>query len=145
MRNLRIGVVGYSSANFDEAEARALLKKHITEIVEEYGSQGCKYDAIEVVSGLTNYGVPKLAYELATEMGLLTIGISAEEALEHETFPVDKVVIEGEKFGDESETFLNYIDCLVRIGGGQQSMAETRQFKKICAADQEKFIIEEDL
>ena len=31
--------------------------------------------------------------------------------------------------GDESVRFIEYIDCLVRVGGGKQSMKETEMAK----------------
>ena len=43
---------------------------------------------------------------------------------------VKKVILKGEKFGDESEDFVRYIDALIRVGGGKQSRQETELFKK---------------
>lgn len=60
----------------------------------------------ELVSGLTNMGIPKLAYEIADKKGWTTVGFSAEEAKEYECYDVDKEIIVGKKFGDESEEFI---------------------------------------
>jgi len=126
---LRIGVVGYSGRKFDEAVARAELSRIFSEEMETREADPAR---IEVVSGLTNLGVPKIAYEVATEMGMKTVGISASRALTCEagTFPVDKQIIVGQNYGDESEEFIGYIDVLVRIGGGKQSMAEAARFRE---------------
>lgn len=114
---LRIGVVGYSARKFDQTAARAELKRIFTEEMETREADPRR---IEIVSGLTNLGVPKIAYELATEMGMKTVGISASRALTSDagTFPVDKQIIVGQNYGDESEEFVGYIDVLARIGEG---------------------------
>ena len=39
------------------------------------------------------------------------------------------MIIVGKEWGDESETFLNKIDCIVKIGGGKQSEKEFAQAK----------------
>jgi len=87
-----------------------------------------------VVGGLTNMGIPKLAYEIADEEGWIKTGFSAEQAFEVDsgTYPVDKTIIYGQKFGDESHQFVSYIDCLIRAGGGKQSLEEVRLFKYRC-------------
>jgi hypothetical protein len=134
---LKIGVVGFSSRKFDQKEARKLLHENISSFME--GSQVSK-DKIEIVSGLTNMGVPKIAYEIAVELGLRTIGISAKKALTVGcgVFPVDEQIIVGDKFGDESEAFIEYIDCLIRIGGGEQSRKEVQMFKEKCSKNSQE-------
>lgn len=121
-----IGVVGYSGAKFDEDIAKALLVLAF-DIVEA----DSKSDEYAVVSGYSNMGIPKLAYEEADKRKWKTVGFSAEEAKEYELYDVDEEIIEGEKFGDESEKFIEYIDCLVRVGGGKQSMEETQKAKDL--------------
>lgn len=44
------------------------------------------------------------------------------------TFPCNRQTIVGERWGDESETFLSSIDVLLRFGGGPQSQAEFGKF-----------------
>jgi hypothetical protein len=126
---LRIGVVGYSGRKFDEAVARAELTRIFNEEME---TREADPGRIEIVSGLTNVGVPKIAYELAADFGMKTVGISASRALtaDEGVFPVDKQIIVGENYGDESEEFVSYIDVLVRIGGGQQSRDEVEMFRE---------------
>ena len=115
-RTFRIGVIGYSAQAFDENDARLILRRAL----EGHALAG----RCEVVSGLTNLGVPRIAYEEAVKLGLRTVGIACKKATEHECFPCDEVVIIGEEWGDESPTFLASIDVLIRVGGGKQSASE---------------------
>ena len=121
---LRIGIVGYSAQKFNEEKARAIISKIFDDLEEQYG------DNIVVVSGLTAIGIPKLAYEEAKRRGWKTVGIACRKAYEYERFPVDEEIIVGENWGDESETFINNVDILIRIGGGTQSRKETEMAKK---------------
>ena len=118
---MKIGVIGYSPQKFDESKA----KKLILQGMEEMGFQ----DTDSIVSGLTNIGIPKIAYQLAKEHGLETVGIACKLATDYECYPVDKKIIIGDVWGDESQTFLNYIDVLIKVGGGKQSEQEFSKFK----------------
>lgn len=128
MGRLRIGVVGFSRSQFDHDEARAKLRECVEAALARAGV--APGDA-ELVSGLTNQGVPRLAYELAAALGMRTVGVSARQALRVRAgvFPVDEQVIVGERFGDESAAFLARIDVLIRIGGGPQSRREAEAFR----------------
>ena len=121
----KVGVVGYSGAKFNEDVAKALLAIAF-DVVEEY-NESKEY---ELVSGLTDVGIPGIAYRMAKRRGWKTVGLSAAEAKEYDCFPVDEEIIVGENFGDESKEFISYIDCLVRVGGGKQSLDETELAKK---------------
>ena len=66
-QTLRIGIVGYSAQPFDPIQARALLDECLSTVLQLYSGQ-----PIEIVSGLTNQGIPALAYELATERHYVT-------------------------------------------------------------------------
>jgi len=122
----KIGVVGYSNDDiFDHNIAKALLEIALDLVTKVHKSK--KY---ELVSGLTSCGIPKLAYEIADKKEWITVGLTAEEAQKYDCYNVSKTIIEGKKFGDESEKFIDYIDCLVRVGGGKQSMKETEMAKK---------------
>src|SRR5689334_10511841 len=127
MSRIRIGVVGFSRRHFDHAEANARLRECIAAVLAR---ANVGPDDAELVSGLTNQGVPKLAYELARELGMRTVGVSAKQALRARAgmFPVDERVIVGERYGDESDALFQRIDVLIRIGGGPQSRRETEQF-----------------
>ena len=136
MLKIKIGVVGYCPpTKFDENEAERMINE--------------AYDAVQqvhpdkkkiVVSGLTNVGVPALAYRAAVQRGWSTKGIACSKASEYPLFPVDEKVIIGHEWGDESHEFVNGIDILIRVGGGKQSLKE--------AADvwmQRKPVLEYDL
>ena len=126
MENLRIGVVGYSAQKFDIATANSLLYSAFDYISMHYPNR-----PIEIVSGLTLYGIPKLAYEAAFVLGYSTRGIAPECAVTMPCWDCDEVTIVGKTWGDESETFLNSIDILLRIGGGKQSHEETNIAKSM--------------
>ena len=124
---MKIGVVGFSRNQFDKKAAEKQLRNHINELILDR-----KNDQVEIVSGYTNTGVPKIAYQIADELGLYKVGLSARQALRVRcgVYPVDKEIIVGEKFGDESEAFIDYIDYLIRVGGGPQSLHEVEMFKE---------------
>lgn len=127
-QTIKYGIVGFSRNQFD--------KKRATEILEElFESIKSKHldKEIEIVSRYTNSGIPQIAYELSDKFGFITVGFSANQALKVRSgvYPVSKVILKGEKFGDESEDFVNYIDELIRIGGGKQSRHETELFKRL--------------
>ncbi len=129
--HMKIGVVGHSSDNIDETLGSTLLDQMISKIV----AITTMSEDIEIVTGLTNIGVPKLAYNIADKRNYSKIGISAQQAYEVKcgVYPVDKEIIVGQKFGDESTVFIDYIDYLVRVGGGTQSANEVKLFKDKCS------------
>lgn len=124
--SLKIGVVGFSRNQFDQEEATNKLHDMIKQIIENYPDR-----EFEIVSGLTNMGVPRLAYLLADQLGIYTTGFSAKQAFSVYAgiYPVKQQIIVGDKFGDESEEFVRYIEVLVRVGGGAQSRHEVELFK----------------
>ncbi len=132
---LRIGVTGYSAQKFDIAEAARILR-------EAYDGINAKNPTRPkaVVSGLTNLGIPAIAYREAKTRGWRTVGIACSKAEEYDCFAVDERIIVGNEWGQESETFLKSIDVLVRVGGGGQAHRETETFKKL-----KKQVIEYDL
>ena len=122
---LRVGVVGYCPPTvFDEDEARRMIRDAYDKIAELFGDR-----EVVIVSGLTNVGVLKIAYEEATRRGWRTAGIACERAQEHELYPVDEKMIVGKNWGDESPTFVANIQAIVRIGVGKQSLRETELVK----------------
>lgn len=125
MNELRIGVVGYCPpSKFDKAEAMRMIRSAYDKI----GMQNPNMPKT-IVSGLTNAGVPALAYKEAAARGWRTAGIACEKASEYKCFPVDEKIIAGNDWGDESQTFLNSIDVLIRVGIGKQSIRETEGMK----------------
>ena len=128
MNELKLGVVGYCPpTKFDEVEARRMLNEAYCNVKLDFPNK-----IVTVVSGLTNVGVLKLAYEEAKNRGWRTAGIACEKARGFEWFPVDDTpIIIGKNWGEESETFINSIDALVRIGIGPQSIKEARLVKAL--------------
>tara|TARA_R110001599_G_scaffold306849_1_gene513383 strand:- start:94 stop:537 length:444 start_codon:yes stop_codon:yes gene_type:complete len=127
---MKIGIVGYSSKKIDENMGTQLLEQEISKIVISHS----KAESVEIVTGLTSIGIPKLAYQIADKRNYIKTGISAQQAylVKCGVYPVDNEIIVGEVFGDESQTFVDYIDYLVRIGGGKQSAHEVALFKEKC-------------
>jgi len=123
---MKLGIVGYSSGKFDEDQAKIMILKGIMQAELETNRM-----ITQLVSGLTDQGVPSLAYHLVNDMDIETVGIACAKASEYPCFPVDQEIIVGDDWGDESETFLDHIDALVRVGGGDQSLREVKQFKKL--------------
>ena len=122
----KVGVVGYSDDKvFNQDIAKALLAIALDIVEEDFGDK-----EYSLVSGCSNMGVHKLAYELADKREWETVCFSAEEVKQYDCYDTDKEIYFGEKFGDESEEFIKYIDCLVRIGAGKQSLDETEMAKE---------------
>jgi hypothetical protein len=119
MSELRIGVVGYSATDFNERKAKKLVKKGFDSVLDNHSGTPC------VVSGLTNIGIPKIAYKEASNRGWKTAGVACNKAEDYETYPVDEKTIVGSDWGDESDEFLSQIDVLIRVGGGDQAIEET--------------------
>lgn len=126
-----VGLVGYSETKFDEEKAYEIIEQQLNDINNGLLlSPPFKKKEPVLVSGLTNLGIPKIGYEIASKLGWKTIGISAEDALNYDLFDVDEQIIVGKEFGDESEEFISMLDCLIRVGGGPQSMRETGMAKE---------------
>src|SRR5690606_8584996 len=115
------GFVGYSSTKFDEKEAKDIIDKIFLSLTNN--------DII--VSGGTAVGIPLLIYKKAKSMNMKTIGIMCKKGYDYEVFPVDEMIVVGEDWGDESKEFLGSIEILYRIGGGKQSLEETKEAKRM--------------
>lgn len=122
---LKIGVVGYSGQRFDETQACDFLRKALDKVAADY-----PHHELAIVSGLTDLGIPHLAYLEAVRRGMRTVGIASEKAQKYQRFPVEEKMIVGKNWGDESHAFLQNIDLLIRIGGGKQTMNETAAAKQ---------------
>ena len=121
-----VGVVGYSgdlSRNErDDAEVvvrTALCKLFRVMLESNDGPVWC-------ISGATDLGVPRIAYQEAKRLGCLSVGVTAEAAKTHPLADLDLLSVIGEKFGDESDSFISALDHLCVLGGGQQSLAECK-------------------
>lgn len=128
-RLFRIGVVGYSPpSKYNVRKANYLLKLGLNKILKEHNITP---DQVELVSGLTDVGIPGQAYHIAKNMNMKTVGIACFKAKNFPMFPVDKKMMVGKNWGDESPLFLKYIDVLLKIGGGNQSREEMIQTKSM--------------
>ena len=128
---IRIGVVGFSRNQFDQVTARTIIRTNFEQLHKKYGA----IREVEIVSGYTAMGVPKIAYEEAAKFGFVKVGFSARQAFQVKcgVFQVDKEIIVGQRFGDESHDFVTYIHGLLRVGGGKQSRHEVDLFKQVKA------------
>lgn len=119
---LKVGIIGYSAKKFDKNDAIYLINKGLDYFKVQNGD--------ELVSGLTDLGIPGLSYRIGRGRRLKLIGIACERAHDEDSicYPVDEEIIVGENWGDESQTFLDYIDCLIKVGGGPQSEKEYSSF-----------------
>ena len=124
MEPFKIGVVGYSSGKFNEKQARLLVQLALAYVTSQNTN-------VKIVSGLTDMGIPALAYEFAQRNGHPTVGVACSKAEKYDCFPVDEKIIVGEEWGDESNTFLTMCDMLIRVGGGKQSLEEVETFKSM--------------
>ena len=123
-RVYRVGIVGYSAQEFDKEKAQYLVNAAL----QPYANLGSD---LMIVSGLTNLGIPALAYAWAVNNCARTKGIACKKASDFECFACDEVTIVGENWGDESPVFLSAIDLLIRIGGGKQSFSEVEKAKEL--------------
>ena len=122
-KKLRVGVIGYSSQGFDVNEARRIIRNIFNTFEKKEGKN------VNIVSGLTNLGIPKIAYEESVKRGWTTTGIACKKAKEFNLFDVDNVMIKGKEWGDESKLLLDNIDILIKVGGGKQSEKELEKAK----------------
>ena len=95
---LRLGVVGYCPpTRFDETKAVGMVQASYNAVMGDFPGW-----EITVVSGLTNVGVLRLAYEEAKRRGWRTAGVACEKAyaLRDQWFPVDEEpLIVGKEWG----------------------------------------------
>lgn len=120
---LRIGVVGYSATPFDAKAAHSALVTLLNRVLTQH-----PHAHVTLVSGLTDLGIPALAYREAARRGWRTEGFACAKATEFERYPVDEEHLIGADWGDESHAFLASVDVLVRIGGGPQAQREYDAF-----------------
>jgi hypothetical protein len=119
MKKVYIGIAGYSGKKFSEGVAKNMIQKDFNYLSDKYSDR-----EVVIVSGLTNIGIPALAYACAASMGFFTMGIACSKAKDYECFECDYVNIVGNNWGEESESFLNIITELYTYGGGSQTKEE---------------------
>jgi len=117
----RIGFIGYSTTRFNEDKAKEIIDG----IFESF------YGDEVIISGATNFGIPKLVYEKANECGMYTIGVMCNAGFGMQLARLNDLIVEGQDWGDESEKFLSMLDVLYKIGGGNQSITEFEKAKEL--------------
>ena len=122
MKDFKVGVIGFSAQKFDEEVASNIISV-MFDSIEKSHPEFTEQDFV-CVSGLTDLGIPSLAYLEADQRHWTTIGIACEKAQEYDCYDVDEAIIVGDDWGDESQEFIKSIDILLRIGGGKQSKKE---------------------
>lgn len=149
MSKIKIGVIGYSAKSFPIYEAynkivsaleKAIYLSANYKIFDGYWNNWERaklitYPKFEIVSGFTDYGIPALTYcaceKFERDYKIETVGFAPKCALNDNICKVGKQVIVGENYGDESEEFIKYIDILIKVGGGKQSIKEAKLFKQL--------------
>lgn len=117
---MKIGVIGYSAQKFDEQEALEILRSFFSTLPTES----------EIVVGYTDLGIPGLAVKVAREFGFKVRAVANQKDLQPKyanNHPdVDVLVTDDEwvEREDESPWFVDYVDKILRIGGGNQSKNE---------------------
>lgn len=120
-QTVRVGLVGYCPpSKFDEEAALEMIQEAFDHIEAKFPDHH-----VSLVSGWTNVGVLALGYAEAHKRGWSTVGVACNKAFDFELFDVNHGYAVGKEWGDETEKFLSEIECMVRIGGGEQSLRET--------------------
>jgi hypothetical protein len=133
---MRVGLVGYSAQKFDQSKALEYISEAFDVVEELFGAETRHI----LVSGLTNLGIPRIGYMEAERRCWHLVGIACRKAADYDCYPVHERFYIGNNWGDESARFLDSIDILIRIGGGEQSKRETA-----LAREREILTIEYDL
>jgi hypothetical protein len=100
--------------------AEAALERELLALQATHG------DRLVMCSGATNIDVPGLAYTLCARHGITAAGITAGAAIRYRLARMDRLVVVGRRFGDESAVFVAQCDAFVVLGGGPQSAQECR-------------------
>jgi hypothetical protein len=112
-----IGFVGYSDVKDKETETK--MRQVVKDIFNTLPKD------VAVVTGCTNLGISKYVYEEAASRNISPlIGIMAKEGYQYELYPCDIIYAQGNNFGEERDLFIDMIDVLYKIGGGNQSQKE---------------------
>lgn len=128
----RIGIVGYCQpTKFDYDEAWSLVQKGLNVA----SSRAPKNSDILVLGGFTDIpSIHCIGYQQARQRGWNCGGIACMKAMDYKLWNMseegDEANIVGDNWGDESQTFVNKIDILVRVGGGPQSFSEVQMAKE---------------
>lgn len=126
-----VGVMGYSGAWRRSGLTGPALADYIQRAEdalrgELLARQAAHGDRLVMCSGATDIGVPGLAYALCAQLGITAAGITAGAAIRYRLAAMDRLVVVGRRFGDESAVFISQCDAFVVLGGGPQSARECR-------------------
>jgi len=77
--------------------ARRSISEHLNETVAKHAPR-----PVWMVSGATTGGVPGISYLVAGEKGIVRVGVTADEARQYDIAEQDRILVIGQKFGDES-------------------------------------------
>ena len=113
-RGIVAGIVGYSVMEFD----KILAQNAVDYILDDLPTGSV------IVTGATKIGIPAMIVASAKKRGIKSIGIMPQEGYETGLSKVDELVVEGDKWGDESARFIDMIDILYAVGGGRQATKE---------------------
>lgn len=121
---LLVGVAGFSGAwsNNARVDAEGAARKVFRSLFEEARGER----VVWCVSGATNTGVPRVAYEVAEELDIHRVGITAAAAYSFPIASLHHLVVVGRRFGDESRIFVDLCERFWLVGGGTQSEKEIR-------------------
>lgn len=123
----KIGVVGFSDENKMHPDTYTLLANLIKQICET----DVKKNSFVFVGGYTNTGINRILYDCCKTNGVLIGAICSGKHKEYECWPdVDYLEVIGNEWGDESESFVNSLDLIIRIDGGEQSHSEILMAKE---------------
>jgi len=114
----RSGRKGAALEDYKDA-MREALRMHFVAERERHG------DKLVMVSGATNLGVLELAYALCADLTIWAAGVTPDRTLLYEVGEMDFLVPWGQRFGDESDVFVELCDSFLLLGGGPQSERET--------------------
>ena len=121
---LLVGIAGFSGSwsNNTRPDAELVARRMLRSLFEEAQAE----HAVWCVSGATNTGVPAVAYEVAEELSIHRVGITAAAAYSFPIASLHHLVVVGKRFGDESRVFVDLCERFWLLGGGAQSENEIR-------------------
>lgn len=126
---LKVGVNGFHARAQDKVVIWNLISRGFDRIMSETGAT-----ELHVISSLSDSGVPQAAYHIARQRGWNCGGIAPKAVMRQRIFPMnvdgDIMKIVGNRWGDESEAFINECDVLLRVGNSRQSMDEAELAEK---------------
>jgi len=121
---MKIGIVGTSRYGIvSDDVVQKQIEQSYRDLLQKVGDS----NDMEIVYGGGH--VPMAYFHYALEKNVPTTQFICNRV---KTRPKEsQTIIVGKQWGDESVAFLQYIDGLIKIGGGQQSEKEKNQFLQL--------------